>query len=428
MDNYELLFSDDYAYESYDSLFDDSYSYDYAMEATDENNKKPGFIKNLIDKFKSFLSNFLRELKDFLFGSKDKVKPGILGYIKGLWRAALADSNAKLKASGSSQFIAMESGEPNPYQKITTNDREYWRFDKNSVNSDRTVNKNYKANAAALEKKIQEIAKSAKDAGDENCYKFLLNASSSMMARVNDKDHDTDDEAVSKTILNTMTSYTSASLANATKIGKSIESEPTEKIEGFKSFIGTLVRFFKYSFKLISLSVVRNKAVSASKQMNTATYVGQEKNGNKYYKLNFVPNRWVKEIPKGESDFLGRIAEESYNEGYADALFELKNSAFEGFLPTQEEKDARAEAKRLFKEAGPITKAIQKETDPKKKKALWNKAIAFIKKSYVALPEKDKAKKKKAYDDIIASWSYFRDNPDAKAHKSIFNTITKKSK
>ena len=33
MDNYDLLFSDDYAYESYDSLFDDSYSYDYAMEA-----------------------------------------------------------------------------------------------------------------------------------------------------------------------------------------------------------------------------------------------------------------------------------------------------------------------------------------------------------------------------------------------------------
>lgn len=323
MDNYELLFSDDY-------------SYGYAMEAADDkNDKKTGFIKNLIDKFKSFLSNFLRELKDFLFGSKDKVKPGILGYIKGLWRAALADSNAKLKASGSSQFIAMESDTQNPMQIIKSDDREYLRFDKNSVNSDKFVNKNYKANVVALEKKIQEIAKSAKDAGDENCYKFLLNASSSMMARVYDKDHDTENEVASKAILNTMTSYTSASLANATKIGKSIESEPTEKIEGFKSFIGTLVRFFKYSFKLISLSVVRNKAVSASKKMNTATYAGQAKNGNKYYKANYVPNRWVEESPKngrkdyqaerikGESGFLGKIAEESYNEGYRAALDDL---------------------------------------------------------------------------------------------------------
>jgi hypothetical protein len=112
--------------------------------------------------------------------------------------------------------------------------------------------------------------------------------------------------------------------------------------------------------------------------------------------------------PQKKASFLG---DAEANEPDFDFDVEPEAPIFEGFLPTKEERAARAEAKRLYKEAGSIAKNIGKEKDLNKRKAIWKKAIACMKKSYEALPEKDKPKKKKLYDEIIESWSWLHDNP-----------------
>ena len=131
MDNYDLLFSDDYAYESYDSLFDDSYSYDYAMEADEENesssdesassgSKKKSIIdtiKAILKKFMDGVKTFLLSIKNFFFGAKHTkevngtkvtkvILPDLITFIKECAKAAKEQATKEvLKVS--SGFVGM---------------------------------------------------------------------------------------------------------------------------------------------------------------------------------------------------------------------------------------------------------------------------------------------------------------------------------
>ena len=310
MDNYDLLFSDDYAYESYDSLFDDSYSYGYAMEADEENDttanskKKSGIwetVKKILAKFREFVANFLQGIKNFLFGAKDEkgnvVKFGVAGYIGGLWKAAKADAEAKLrqdannKSDNTSGFIAIEASDFSH------------AFEADNVSKLNDTLKLRKYEKKMHEKRSNYVAywfnlmNKAEEAGDINIKKFLNQVAKSASRQTSNK-YDTPYMAEAKKTVNEIVAVSGLAMKTAEQTSKGVEDD--KDVSKFKAFIGTLSRFFKYLGGMIKLMVMSKSTSKLTRDTNV------------------IRQSLIK--PDEESSFIGRIARESYNEGYQAAL------------------------------------------------------------------------------------------------------------
>ena len=306
--SFDDIMNDSYAAESYD-LFNDSYGYAFEADEAEGDEKRKGIgetIKKILAKFKEFVANFLQGIKNFLFGAKDEkgavVKFGVAGYIGGLWKAAKADAEAKLRQeaakSNESKFLAIESSdfsyafEASDSEKLDKLRKKRDKFEKEADDyTDKAM------------KYLQDLKDKAKEAGDANISNFFDKVIKSAQ-RMTFTESDTDELREYKQTWNESNKVANAALKTAEDTGKGANKEGD--ISKFKAFIGTLSRFFKYLGSMIKLMV-----------MSKVNIRKWDKYSNAYDKYEELEQK-----NGSASSFIGRIAFESYNEGYQAALRE----------------------------------------------------------------------------------------------------------
>ena len=307
--SFDDIMNDSYATESY-NLFDDSYGYafeelykdedidiDESDATSDSEKKKSGVwetIKKILAKFREFVANFLQGIKNFLFGAKDEkgavVKFGVAGYIGGLWKAAKADAVEKLKSDAAknneSKFLAIGASDFSYAFEASNSEKMKKHEKKLEKMTDKYVNYWY------------DLIKKAKEAGDINISKFLNEVAKSASRQTSNK-YDTPYMAEAKKVLNEVVDVSGMATKTAEQTSKGVKDD--KDVSKFKAFIGTLSRFFKYLGSMIKLMVMARTTSNLSRDR----YVIYQKLLNE---------------SDEKSSFIGRIAEESYNEGYNDAL------------------------------------------------------------------------------------------------------------
>ena len=336
--SFDDIMNDSYATESY-NLFDDSYGYafeelykdedididesdatsDSKNTSNDSEKKKSGIwetIKKILAKFKEFVANFLQGIKNFLFGAKDEkgavVKFGVAGYIGGLWKAAKADAEAKLRQeaakSNESKFLAIESSdfsyafEASDSKELEKTRREMAKAGVKAVNADM---------------RMMELSNRAKEAGDMNIANFFEKVVSSV-SHLTPNSADLPWTKEVKNAWNSVQNAAKAAYKTAEDTGKGANKEGD--ISKFKAFIGTLSRFFKYLGSMIQIMVLTKSTVKSTlKPMRNENDETRAAVGRLHKAVNNMSNGT-------NSEFLGNIAQEAYNAGYAHAMELYGNS------------------------------------------------------------------------------------------------------
>jgi hypothetical protein len=132
------------------------------------------------------------------------------------------------------------------------------------------------------------------------------------MLQMPETKNDSETTKLCKGIVNSVTLTAGYSIEEAKTLSTSNDEKANSGgsfIENFKTFCGTLARFFKYTFKMIKLT----SAIHAFKHSTMKDLRNQinESESNKKFE-------------KNQSEFLGNIAQEAYNAGYAAAMAKLE--------------------------------------------------------------------------------------------------------
>ena len=441
--NYDLLFSNDYALESYDSLFDDSYG--IAYEASSSAKETLGTkIKNLLIKFKNFIADFLKNAVSVLTGSKDKsgktIHRSIFTFIKDMVAAAKKDAIDHYNETHNAGFLGDLSLDLRVDSDIDILNQRY-----NYVATEATsllneiafegemslgeIDTQIKNSMERINKAKNDAIAQAKKNNDSSCLKAIIKGydgvikefhdfisrvkkeqtGNSGVAKYLDKvSSDVDKQAkadkgeikdslgskekiqtgiykvesvqnngvdgtttmklisnAGKTLYTEADSQAKAAFAEANKngidttsstaaaanAGSSNEGFFGKILTKFSIFIGTLTRFFKYTWNgiLVSISIRNAERVLANAKKGLYGSNSAVKARQASDKINEANSKRL-----AKSSFIAQIAEESYNEGYQAAMESLLS------------KDA---ASRMIEKLKKMTEDSY-DLDPKDKKAV----------------------------------------------------------
>lgn len=324
---------------------------DYALEAEDFFDKVKDTVRKIIDGLKQTIAVAIQTVRHFLFGQKDQFDDSITlkfsaaGYYKALWQACYKDALNKLtgktksfeKKQGISPFLGDADFDEYALEADAAKERE------KLSDAAKSSNVQYGIALRDFARAIDDIVETAQGNSDYEVAKlFNTSIKSSMMQQLS-SGADTPGRKAANEAINGLKTIQSAAVKTAEANGKKVKKP--ELITAFKAFCGSIARFFKYAGGVVKLSMKSSKlARKARKAAGIADDVvkkygkkggGLTKTGEKivdradiaYAKLNQIDAAERRVGDNGKSNktpgFLGRIANESYVEGYYAALNEM---------------------------------------------------------------------------------------------------------
>jgi len=324
---------------------------DYALEAEDFFDKVKDTVRKIIDGLKQTIAVAVQTIRHFLFGQKDQFDDSITlkfsaaGYYKALWQACYKDALNKLtgktksfeKKQGVSPFLGDADLDEYALEADSAKERE------KLSDAAKSANVQYGIALRDFARAIDDIVETAQGNSDYEVAKlFNTSIKSSMMQQLS-SGADTPGRKAANDAINSLKTIQAAAVKTAEANGKKVKKP--ELITAFKAFCGSIARFFKYAGGIVKLSMKSAKmAGKARKASGIAEDInkkygkkggGLTKTGQKmvdradtaYNKLNQIGAAERRVGDNGSANktpgFLGRIANESYVEGYYAALNEM---------------------------------------------------------------------------------------------------------
>lgn len=324
---------------------------DYALEAEDFFDKVKDTVRKIIDGLKQTIAVAIQTVRHFLFGQKDQFDDSITlkfsaaGYYKALWQACYKDALNKLtgktksfeKKQGISPFLGDADFDEYALEADSAKERE------KLSDAAKSTSVQYGIATRDFARAIDDIVETAQGNSDYEVAKlFNTSIKSSMMQQLS-SGADTPGRKAANDAINGLKTIQSAAVKTAEANGKKVKKP--ELITAFKAFCGSIARFFKYAGGVVKLSMKSSKLASAARKKEAARAEINKKYGKKgggltktgqkmvdgsdvaYNNLNQINAAKATLKKNGAKNltpsFLGRVASESYVEGYYAALEEM---------------------------------------------------------------------------------------------------------
>ena len=316
--SFDDIMNDSYATESYNP-FDDSYS--FALEAeegegSDDKKKSPKIIeaiKGIVKKFIDGIAQFMATLKNFLFGASrsktgadgkkfsQKVIPNLFAFLKEIGAKAKTAATNKVMNASKSSFLAMEAGASAADDYAMKENQK--RMDDAKFKADMAKHGATGMDAESVVSGFEEeLKKLDKNDSMDICYAQFLKKLISDLKSAKPESNESEDAGATTKIVGSAEAESKKLEAEVKSAGNAAAKEGTPTaLQKFKIFVNTIGFFFKYFARGVKAAWIASGAL--------LKYKKAERDAKKAEK-------------KKESGFLGRIAEESYNEGYQAALKE----------------------------------------------------------------------------------------------------------